>query len=70
MDITNKQIVVMRMSSDSMANSTVVLAELYVPIADDARRMTDQIELRVPGSFMYPQDPELLQAIAQRLLEI
>lgn len=70
MDLTNKQINVTRMASNSTDGSTVVLVEVFEPIGEDVRRMTDQIELKVGGYFMFPQDPELLTAIAQRLMEV
>jgi hypothetical protein len=70
MDITNKQINVVRMSSLGSADQTIVLVEIFTVISDDLRRLTDCLELKIDGFYTTPVDPTLYAAITQRLLEI
>jgi hypothetical protein len=67
MDMTNKQVRIIRTSTISFPQETIIDVEVLEEKSAGVRSVVASFELRFEGTYGGPNDPALLLAIQQKL---
>jgi len=67
MDLSNKIVTVVYMSTNSLPAETVVRVNITQEVAEGVFKQLDTYELKFDGIYQSPSDPAMLSAVNEKL---